>query len=939
MIATIGILALGLAAVAAGLLLRRRLALRWVLSVCCAGVLLAALGGVLTAGRWDQTRQERSWSYLALCYLEQGQTEPAAQYLQKTTRQDVETVAAQLLLERLRGNETIARLRADGLQALARSQEDKTLSSVVCGVASGDYEGVRVAAQAVRARSPLSAGDRAKADQQFAAETGLWPAGSEASAAGQAELSEADALRSQVDQALRQGSDRAAVQSAARLVELEPKAANQLLLASAVAESVYSGDYLDAGCFASGEGELDATAGREREALGRQIAELETKQQELDLAIQGAGEEQAEALTAEKADLFARQEELQAESDYLYVQRALSAIAAIRSLEAEIVRARLYYSMRDYERAVDQLVDAAGSLQCRLSPASALTNGLNAVRRAYGGDSDTVGVESDQFRDTMVALLAAGTPQSTAVGTGELTQSFADRIVSDQKVYGKDLYATGIDLSAFPQVTLLLSGRDEALDRLLAGDGAVRDTRVQVDWEAELVAGEGAGSQICCVVDCSGSMGGEPMANLKQALARFAQSDLNGASTALVTFEDSAAVAAGLSPDPTRLQAAAQQLAGGGGTNITSGLSCALEVLEGVNGARTVLLMTDGQSSVDSGVVEQLASRGIVVHTIGFGQVDDGLLQSIADATGGQYIKADSSSELDNVYASLVGLIGNQLRIRYTAPDEDTTAGRYAYVTVGDGEEASLRLEYSLAAGETEDRGLVRIDPCFATTGQLAASAEGLPVTLWLDPTTPASRLTAVQVDGAEAAFQAGGSADRVTVALPAGLAAGGHSFTLVWDDGVAQTYEELFFVGDALRCDRFRLGWLEMRGEALLTGDGRLVITDPALQNLAGDQADRTLSLRLEGRLVLTVDPAALLAADGAWQGGDPLSLGESGLLEGWGYRTLASGDSAANGATPELNPGGRAAWFQVECTPEQARFLTVPQEGGGNDGTVPQE
>lgn len=938
MIGTIGILVLGLAAVAAGLLLRRRLALRWAISVCCAGVLLAVLGGALTAGRLDQARQERSWSYLALCYLERGQAEPAAQYLQKTTRQDLETVAAQLLLERLRGNDTIARLRADGLQALAGSQEEKTLASVVCGVASGDSEGVRVAAMAVRARSALSEADRVQAELQFAAETGVLPEGSTAQQTGQTDLSEADALRSQVDQALRQGSGRGAVESAARLVQLEPKADNQLLLASAVAESVYAGDYLDAGCFAGEEGQIDESAAREREALNARILELQTRQAEMDLAIQGAGEEEAETLTAEKAELFSEQEELQARSDYLYVQRALSAIASIRSLEAEIVRARLYYSMRDYERAVDQLVSAAGSLQCRLSPASSLTNGLNAVRRAYEGDSDTVGVESDQFRDTMVALLSAGTPQSTAVGTSSLTQSFADRIVSDQKVYGKDLYAAGIDLSQFPQVTLLLSGRDEAMDQLLAGKGTVRDTRAEVEWEAELVAGTDAASQICCVVDCSGSMGGEPMANLKQALNRFAQSDLGGASTSLVTFEDSAAVAAGLSPDPTQLQAAAQQLTGGGGTNITSGLSCALEVLGNANGARTVLLMTDGQSSVDMSVVARMQASGIVVHTIGFGQVDDALLQSIADATGGQYIKADSSSELDNVYASLVGLIGNQLRIRYTAPDEGTTSGRYVYVTVEEGE-ASVRLEYSLGGDETGDRGLVRLSPVYATTEQLAAYAEGFPVTLWLDPTTPAQRLTAVRVDGAEAPFTTDSGADRAVVTLPASLAAGGHSFTLEWDDGMEQTYEDLFFVGDALRCRSFRLGWLEIQSTALLTGDGRLVFTDPTLQNIAGDQADRTLCVQLAGRLVMPADPAALLAADAAWQGGDPLDLGESGRLEGWGYRTLSSGDSAANGATPELNPGGRACAFGVDCAPDQVRFVSAEQEGGGSDGTVPQE
>ena len=114
-------------------------------------------------------------------------------------------------------------------------------------------------------------------------------------------------------------------------------------------------------------------------------------------------------------------------------------------------------------------------------------------------------------------------------------------------------------------------------------------------------------------------------------------------------------MASELSADPTRLQAAARELVANGGTNISAGLEQALAVLGRADGARTVLLMTDGQSSLDMGVVQQLAAQGIVVHTIGFGQVDDNLLQTIADATGGQYIRADSSSELENVYASLVG--------------------------------------------------------------------------------------------------------------------------------------------------------------------------------------------------------------------------------------------------------------------------------------------
>ena len=280
-IMAIGFLVLGVAGLAAGVLLRKKLSRVWMASFCVAGVLLAVLGGALGVGQWNQTREERTWSYLALCYLEQGQTEQAAQYLLKTDRQDLETTAAQLLLERLRGNDTIARLRADTLNNLARTDSEKNLCSMVSGVAAGDYEAVRTAAALLREQSALTGAARTQADRRFAAETGVWLGDPEDPTAYDQELPEAERLRQQVDQALNNGSNRWAVENAAQLVQLAPSADNRLLLASAVAESVYSGDYLDASCFAADGQEPDESATAEREKLAGQIEKLESQQAQL----------------------------------------------------------------------------------------------------------------------------------------------------------------------------------------------------------------------------------------------------------------------------------------------------------------------------------------------------------------------------------------------------------------------------------------------------------------------------------------------------------------------------------------------------------------------------------------------------------------------------------------------------------------------------------
>ena len=62
--------------------------------------------------------------------------------------------------------------------------------------------------------------------------------------------------------------------------------------------------------------------------------------------------------------------------------------------------------------------------------------------------------------------------------------------------------------------------------------------------------------------------------------------------------------------------------------------------------------MTDGQSSIDLGAVQEAVDQGITIFTIGFGGAVDEVLQTIADMSGGQYIRADSSTELINVYSS-----------------------------------------------------------------------------------------------------------------------------------------------------------------------------------------------------------------------------------------------------------------------------------------------
>lgn len=96
----------------------------------------------------------------------------------------------------------------------------------------------------------------------------------------------------------------------------------------------------------------------------------------------------------------------------------------------------------------------------------------------------------------------------------------------------------------------------------------------------------------------------------------------------------------------------------GGGTDIAAGLEYGITQLKNVKAQqKTIILMTDGEDSNYSGIMEQAEiakNSGIKVYTIGFGYgANEELLTQIATATGAEYKFASTES--------VVGIIGSFL--------------------------------------------------------------------------------------------------------------------------------------------------------------------------------------------------------------------------------------------------------------------------------------
>ncbi|BAQ10063.1 hypothetical protein OXB_1592 [Bacillus sp. OxB-1] len=103
------------------------------------------------------------------------------------------------------------------------------------------------------------------------------------------------------------------------------------------------------------------------------------------------------------------------------------------------------------------------------------------------------------------------------------------------------------------------------------------------------------------------------------------------------------------------------QVGHSGGTNIATGLSTAFQQFDSTNGKRKyAILLTDGQSN-EQKVLNQIAEakkKGITIFTIGLGKnVNQKLLQKLANDTDGHYFHINESSEITTAYQAILAAI------------------------------------------------------------------------------------------------------------------------------------------------------------------------------------------------------------------------------------------------------------------------------------------
>jgi len=166
------------------------------------------------------------------------------------------------------------------------------------------------------------------------------------------------------------------------------------------------------------------------------------------------------------------------------------------------------------------------------------------------------------------------------------------------------------------------------------------------------------------VLDKSGSMAGQKMADLKTA-AKMAIDQLTPDDyISLVVFDDTASVVfpSQKAADKKALKAAVGRIRDGGGTHISFGMSKGLTELEkqlGSDRASRMILLTDGETFGDEkncrNLAQQAGDAHIAINAFGLGEdwIEE-LMDDIADASGGVSDYIDDPSDISDAFQRTV---------------------------------------------------------------------------------------------------------------------------------------------------------------------------------------------------------------------------------------------------------------------------------------------
>jgi Ca-activated chloride channel homolog len=233
---------------------------------------------------------------------------------------------------------------------------------------------------------------------------------------------------------------------------------------------------------------------------------------------------------------------------------------------------------------------------------------------------------------------------------------------------------------------------DPARQRVVIGPSDVTVTEDEVVQTVESFQEAVAPVTILMALDQSGSMR-RAAASVQDAATAFIDALRPEDRLGVVSFHDTATMAADVSTSRVLAREAVGRYVAAGGTALYDALGIAMDRLATVNGRRAIVVLTDGRDENNPGtapgsrrtiddVLAQLREVDVAVFTIGLGpQVDRRTLERIAEASGGEAYFPAFAEELADDYRRVVDDLRRRYVLSYTSTN-GVRDGRWRHVTL-----------------------------------------------------------------------------------------------------------------------------------------------------------------------------------------------------------------------------------------------------------------
>jgi len=190
--------------------------------------------------------------------------------------------------------------------------------------------------------------------------------------------------------------------------------------------------------------------------------------------------------------------------------------------------------------------------------------------------------------------------------------------------------------------------------------------------------GENIPLELVVATDVSDSMT-EAMPTLKASVKAFLNALRPADQVTLLAFNDNIFTVVRRSTDPVARLKAVDRLAPWGGTALYDALLTGLNTVGKQPGRRALVVFTDGEDQNSASTIKRVESRletsDATIYTIGLGRsVKDkalaGILQHLAEMSGGRAFLIDRAAQLSQVFGDIVEELSNQHLLSYASSNE-----------------------------------------------------------------------------------------------------------------------------------------------------------------------------------------------------------------------------------------------------------------------------